>query len=330
MTKKQKNVSTGIHDLVVFKGRMAQGTKQEDIQIATPIQDIDQENKIKLSSEIVPFGAVYRFSILIVNESMAPITEIKTRIKYSNLLSLTRHYPPVLKISPPKIESGVKVINFEIDRLNENSKQQINFYFDPLIINVKIETSASTSYINNKGFIRALNLKPIEIKIVPITIGPKIIPSSQVRDFLNIEGIKKGIKSHGIGRMGKADLALYFSHIEQLLKMHNFQLVTKDEKNRIAWFFGMDLDTHLNILVIGQVISNKVEFLAASKNPSILIAVLTKLSNDFKTSISSTGLVSVDQIYNLECKNCGNVLPSFPAKGDAVECQNCHIKQVVW
>lgn len=330
MTQKQKNKSQ-IHGLVVFKGRLAQG-KQEQIEIAPPIEDIDQENKIKLSCEFRPSGASYRCSILLENESMAPITEIKARIKYPNLLVLTRHYPPAIKRSEPKIESGMKQINFEVEKLNENSVQQISFYFIPLIINVKGDILASTSYINNKGFIRALNLEPIEIKIDPISIQPKIIPSSQIGVFLKIEGLEKAIKSHGIGigLKKKANLDLYFSHAEKLLKMHNFQLITKDNEQKIIWFFGNEFESQEDILVIVQLVYSKIEFLAASKNASILVSLLTKLSNDFKGSIASTGLVSIDQIYNLECKNCGNILNSFPEKGMEIECQNCNTKQVVW
>ena len=330
MTQKPKKKSQ-IHGLVVFKGRLAQG-KQVQIEIAPPTEDVDQENKIKLSCEFRPSGASYRCSISLENESMAPITEIKARIKYPNLLVLTRHYPPTIKRSEPKIESGMKQLNFEVEKLNEKSIQQINFYFIPLIINVKGDILASTSYINNKGFIRALNLEPIEIKIDPISIQPKIIPSSQIGVFLKIEGLKKAIKSHGIGigQKKKVNLDLYFSRAEQLLKMHNFQLITKDNEQKIIWFFGNELESQEDILVIVQLVYSKIEFLAASKNASILVSLLTKLSNDFKGSIAGAGLVSIDQIYSLECKNCGNVLNSFPEKGMEIECQNCNAKQVVW
>jgi len=120
--------------------------------------------------------------------------------------------------------------------------------------------------------------------------------------------------------------------MEQLLKMHNFQLIAKEDKkdNKIMWFFGNETSSNSDVLCIAQIINNKVEFLAASKNPLILVSLLTKLSNDFKTSISSTGMVSLEHIYNLECKNCGNVPNYFPGKGELIECQNCHTKQVIW
>ncbi|MFX1393304.1 MAG: hypothetical protein ACFFAH_06980 [Promethearchaeota archaeon] len=334
MTKKQKSDSqvSSIHGLVVFKGRLAQ-IEQEKIKTAPIIEDVDQENKIIVSYEVLPYGAGYKCSVLLENQSMAPITEIKARVKYPNSLLLKRHYPPTIRSNVPTTESGQRQINFEIDKLDKNSKQQINFYFAPLLINVKGEFLASMSYINNKGFIRALNLEPIEIKIIPITIQPKIIPSSQIADFLKIDGIKKAIKSHGIGLKTKGNLPLlYFNHMEQLLKMYNFQLIAKDDKkdNKIMWFFGNETSSNSDVLCIAQIINNKVEFLAASKNPTILVSLLTKLSNDFKTSISSTGMVSLEHIYNLECKNCGNVPNYFPEKGETIECQNCHTKQVIW
>jgi len=328
LPKNQKNDSQ-IQGLIVFKGKLAQIKTREIIEEKKQ-QEVDQENKIKLLSELIPFGALYRYSILFVNESLAPITEIRARVKFPELLFLIRHYPLSIIFSTSKIGIDETQITFEIDSLDGNSKLQISLYFTLADINVKGEIMLSTSFINNKGFIRTLNVDPTILKLQPFRFEQKNIPSEEIGAFLRLEDMKKAVKSMGVGIKKKPNLDLFFNHATQLIKLHNFKLITKDEKNRIAWFFAHELESNEDILVISQIVSNKVEFLATSKDPSLLVSFLSNLSTDFKKSISSTGVVAIDQIFNLECKFCGNILPSFPKKGDSIECLKCNNEQVVW
>ena len=104
--------------------------------------------------------------------------------------------------------------------------------------------------------------------------------------------------------------------MEQILRFHNMQLIAKDIKNRRLWYYGkvwnkneVETSNEFEVLVIGQIESNKIEFLR----------------------ILSTGIIkSKDQIHDLECKNCGLALSSFPAKGESIECENCNYDQIVW
>ena len=328
MAEKKKNDGSQIHGLVILKG--APG-KQKSDESTYAFESVDQEKKIKLAHELVPFGAGYRYSVLLINDSQAPITEIKARIKIPNFLTLSRISPPTIPIIPNHDESGAKQLNFEIDELSETSRKQINFYFNPLPQNNKGELNTYITYVNNKDFVRVLNSDDKKIVITLPKIESKVIPSSKISEFLKIEGIKKAVKSLGIAAQKKADLDQYFNHIEQLLSMHKFQLIAKDDKKRIAWFFGADSISKQDILVIGQIVSDKVEFLAASKLHPILISLLTMLSTDYKKRIQNIGIIkSIDQIYDLECKYCGAIFERFPAKGESIECKNCHREQTIW
>ena len=328
MSKKQKNESQ-IQGLVVFKGRLAQ-IKANETEAVPKSEGIDQEYKIKLLSELGPFGAFYKYSVIFLNESSAPITEIRAKLYFPDSFLLTRHYPSTIVLATSNLDSGEAQVSFEIDNLNGNSNQKINFYLTPEEINVEGKFLTAASYINNKGFIRTLSVESLLVKSKPFRYRQKEIPSEEIGEFLRKEAIKRGIKRIGVGVKKKPNLDLYFNHTTQLIKLHNFKLIAKDEKNRIAWFFASELVSNEDVLVIGQIVANKVEFLAASKNNSILVSLLTNLSNDFKKSISSTGIVASDQIYNLECKFCGNILPSFPKKGASIECLKCNNEQVVW
>ena len=330
MAKKKMINESKIHGLVILKGAPV---KEKSDESTYTFESVDQRNKINLTHELVPFGAYYRYSVLLVNESLAPITEIKVRIKFPEFLTLTRVSPTTISIAPQLDGSGAKQINLEIDELSETSKNQINLHFKPLLLNKKGEIHTNVTYVNNKDFIRVLDSDPAEINIIEPEIEGKIIPSSKIAGFLKTKGIKKAIKSLGIATKGKKNMDLYFDHIEQLMGLHKFQLITKDDNKKIAWFFGMDLNTKEDILVIGQIVSNKIEFLAASQHHPGLISLLTMLSNEFKKRILSIGKIkSIDNIYELECKYCGAVFDRFPKKGESIECKNknCNRSQTVW
>jgi hypothetical protein len=86
-----------------------------------------------------------------------------------------------------------------------------------------------------------------------------------------------------------------------------------------------------DVIVIGQILARKIEWLAASSNPHLLISILTNFVNNFKREMILQGHVaSGDQIYSLECKYCGNTLPYFPEKGKTIECNKCNYEQIIW
>jgi hypothetical protein len=330
MVEKRSNTHE-IHGLVLFK---TQKIQENNIQKGTfSFEDVDQENKIKFSYDFIPFSAIYRYSILLKNESFAPITEIKAIIKFPEFLTLTRYSPPNLSIAFSKTdEQGIKQIHLEIDELSEKNQTQTNFYFTPDSVDIKGKLNTYITYVNNKDYIRVLNSEPIEITLNPLIIQPKIIPTNEINKFLKVEGIKKSIKSLGMGIKNEMNSDLFFNHVEQIIKIQKFQLIAKDKEKRIAWFFGTELISNEDILVIGQIVSNKVEILAASKNSQILVALLTKLSIEYKKSILNVGGIidSINEIYNVECKFCGTVLHYFPKKGESIECKTCHKEQIIW
>lgn len=329
MAEQNNKKGSKIHGLVLFKG--VSGKEKPD-ESTYAFESVDQEKKIKLAHQLVPYRSAYLYSIMLINDSLAPITEIKIKIKFPEFLILSRINPPEFSANrPQRDELGSQQVNLEIDELSETSQKQINFYFNPIPRNNKGDINTYITYVNNKDFVRVLNSDTKKIEIVLPKIEPKIISSAKISEFLKIEGIKKAVKSLGIGTKNKVDLDLYFSHIEQLLGMHKFQLIAKDDKKRIAWFYGTDLSSKQEILVIGQIVSDKVEFLAAAQIHPILISLLAILSEDYKKRITSIGIVkSTNEIYDLECEFCGAIFERFPAKGELIECKNCHREQTVW
>jgi hypothetical protein len=329
MEKKPIIKNSKIHGLVIFKGPPI---KDKSNETTTSFESVDQENKIILNHELAPFAASYRYSIVLINESAAPITEVKIKVKYPKFLLLSRITPPIISLDiPTQQEKDVSQINFEIDKLSEITQKVFNFYLMPLTTGDKGQIITNLTYVNNKDYVRVLNSDPLEIEIKTVSIKPKSIPSSKIQGFSKITDIKKASKSLGIASKEKPNSIIYFSFIEQILAMNKFQLIAKDDNKNIAWFFGTDSKSKEDILIIGQIVSNKVELLGASKNHESLISTLTTLSTQFKNRLLSMNLVdSIDNIYTLECKHCGGILQKFPDKGETIECQNCHKEQIVW
>jgi hypothetical protein len=164
-----------------------------------------------------------------------------------------------------------------------------------------------------------------------ITIIPKIIPSSYIREFSQIPGMKRAITSMGVGTSGTLNPEIYFNLLEQVFLRNNVQLITKDKDRMILWYFGAELESRDDVLLIGQIASNKIELIATSKNHQVLISFLTLFSNKFREEVVARGIVnSLDRIHDVECKYCGTVLPYFPKQNEEIQCNKCNYEQVVW
>jgi len=320
--------SPRVHDLVLFKTKNDTHVKEID---RYSFERIDQENKIKLVTDYRPFGSHFQYSIFIDNQSLALITEIKIKIKFPFFFILSRYFPPTTKIPNLKTEKNVKQINFEFDKLNEENNEEIHLHFTPESLENIGEIRTIVTYVNNKNTIRVLDSGSTKVTVDKINIEPKVVPSSYVREFSQTPGIKKAIKSMGVGINYQIESEIYFEILEKILYDRFFQLVTKDLNKKILWYFGTESIVKKDVLVIGQIISNKIELIALSQNQYLLISVLTQISNDFKNHLISNRFVdSKFDFYDLECKNCGAILPYFPQKMQKIACINCNFQQVIW
>jgi len=316
-----------MQELLIFKGQKSQKTqKQESISL----EYVDQEDKIKLTCELTPFGGMYRYALLVFNESSAPITEVKIRVRYPDFLVLSRSTPPTIKIDSTNVEEE-KQIKIEYEELKADSKKQINLFFAPTNLDERGEIKSYVTFVNNADFVRALDSEPVPLEFDPISIERKIIPSSEISKFLQKSNLKRAIKSVGIGNDKDFDISFYFNQVEQTIQDQGFQLITKDLNRKIAWYYGTELVSGADVLVIGQIMYSKIEWIASSKNPFILISLLTEFLINFTKRMLMRGMItSKNQVCDLECKYCGNILPIFPKKSEPVECKKCNYEQIVW
>ena len=326
--KKNDNKPLKAHDIVFFKTKEEVRTKEIENY---SFEKVDQEDKIKITTDYRPFSDHFQYSILIDNQSLAPITEMKVKIKFPDFFTFSRCHPSTISIPRIKTEKNIKQMTLEIGELNEKSIKQISLHFNPNAINRTGEIRTIITYVNNKDTIRVLDSRPAGIAVYRISIEPKVVPSSFIREFAQQSDIKKIIKSIGVGIEHSIDSEIYFEILEQIFLIRNFQLVTKDVNKRILWYFGTEMQTNEDILVIGQIVQNKIEIIASSLNHYLIISFLTQISNDFIEHLISNGIInSMDDVYNLECKNCGAILPYFPQKNVSIVCKNCNSEKFIW
>ncbi|MBD3196086.1 MAG: hypothetical protein GF317_13595 [Candidatus Lokiarchaeota archaeon] len=299
-------------------------------------EEIDQKDNIKLLNELKPIGGKFQYNATISNESLALIKEVNIKIEYPNFLELNRSIPPTLTIVPPRIteedeEITTTQVKIEFDKIPEGQLKKISLFFNPLQSNEEGEIRTFAAFVNVDDYIRVINSEPMMINLKQTNIQPQIIPSSQIADFLKQAEIKKSIRSIGIGKEEKLDYEFIFNRLEVILRANNFQFIAKDKKKQIIWYFGEDLESNTDILVIGQVKSNKIEWITVSENPLLNISLLTQFSNELEENLVRLGIInSDDQLFILDCKACGYVLPKFPKKGKSVECKKCGVDQTIW
>lgn len=328
--KKRDQDQEDMHELILFREPTAQEIKKFE---SVSLEYIDQEDKINLVYKSEPFGGNFLYSLVISNNSVDPITEIKIRVRIPRFLKLCRSTPPTITIETINFEEDEEEtqVKIEFEVIKGKAQKQINLYFCPLSLEEKGEIRSSVTFVNNVDFVRAIDTDAITIQFDPFSIERKILPSAEVKKFLQKPGIKKAIKSIGIGIEKFFDENYYFNQITKIIQDQNFQLIIKDNDNKIVWFFGTELVSGIDVLVIGQIISGKIEWLAASQNHPLLISILTNFINSFKEEMMILNQInSEDQIFHLECKYCGNILSSFPGKGKSIECNKCNYEQVIW
>ena len=327
-----------IQSLILFKAEMKETLQKE----AEALESVEQEDQIKLVYEIKPYGGNYRYSIMLINQSSQSISNVKIKMIFPGFLELHRCSPPTIIVDESKKnENEAQQVKLDFDELPKSTKKQINLYLIPKTLNHKGEIRTYVNFVNYQDYVRVLNSDPVDIIVPPLTIEKAIIPSSKIEEIYNDKNFRKALKSYGVGIEGEETEEkndLYFNIMEQILRFHNMQLIAKDIKNRRLWYFGkvwnkneVETSNEFEVLVIGQIESNKIEFLITSKNPEFLVSLATIISTDLERRILSTGIIkSTDQIHDLECKNCGLALSSFPAKGESIECENCNYDQIVW
>ncbi len=297
------------------------------------VTKINKEDKIKFSSNVRPQANRYMYSINLHNNGSSPISKVMVKVISPKFLEYLGYFPLTINLLTKIEESEEEVKNIEIKLggLKEKSSREIHLQFTPYIFPATGEFKSILTYVNNKGKVKILKLKPIKIKIDKLILIPKIIPSSQIREFIQLPGTIRVVMSYGIGIRKKLNLNKYYDILERILQSQNLQLITKDKKKRMLWFCGTDTKSSSDILVFSKIVLKRIEIIVYSKNPIVLASFLFSFTNLLREKISMRMILkSKRKIFELICNNCGAILPRFSRKSESIICNNCNYKQTVW
>ncbi|MFX1302564.1 MAG: hypothetical protein ACFFC1_12455 [Promethearchaeota archaeon] len=327
---KKKRISNKIQGLVIFKRKKAYPSKKAD---SYTVEKINKEDKIKFVNNLSPQSNRYIYSIALNNNGSSPISEVKIKVISPKFLSYLGCFPLTIKTLPINEEDQeeVKIIEIELGELKELSSQEIRFQFTPYVSPAASEFKSIITYVNNKGKLKILNSKPIKIQIAKLILTPKIIPSSQIREFTQLTDTKRVAMSFGIGISKKKNLNKYFDMIEHILQFQNLQLIRKNKERGILWFCGTETQSGSDILTLSKIGSNQIDIIVFSKNPIILASFLYSFTKILREQVSLKKILkSKIKIFELVCINCGDILSYFPRKGESIICNKCNYKQIVW
>ncbi|MFX1469438.1 MAG: hypothetical protein ACFFB8_12320 [Promethearchaeota archaeon] len=327
---KKKDISNKIQGLLIFKRKKVYPPKKTD---SYTVEKINIEDKIKFVNNLRPQANCYLYSIALNNNGSSPISEVKIKVISPKFLSYLGCFPLTINILPiiEEDQEEVKIREIAIGELKELSSQEIHFQFNPYISPATGEFKSIITYVNNKGKLKILNSKPIKIRIDKLILTPKIIPSSQIREFTQLAGTIRIEMSFGIGISKKKNLNKYFDIIEHILQSQNLQLIIKDKERGMLWFCGTDTQSESDILTLSKIGSNRIDIIVFSKNPIILTSFLSSFTKIFREQVSMKKIFkSKVKIFELVCINCGTILSYFPRKGESIICNNCNYKQIVW
>ncbi len=158
------------------------------------IKKFDQENKIQLINRLWPHGGLYKYSLILINESNAPITEVKAKIKYPNFLEFSRSFPPSRKIEYFEVDKNFNQLNFEFDELEGGKIHETYFFFSPNFnSHKKGDISTNIIFVNYEDYIRILSSENVEIEVDQVAIEKRLIAPSHLKEFSEDPDVEKTI-----------------------------------------------------------------------------------------------------------------------------------------
>ncbi|MBD3353474.1 MAG: hypothetical protein GF364_18470 [Candidatus Lokiarchaeota archaeon] len=295
--------------------------------IKSETKETSQEDLIRLVVNLGYIGSHIRVGVNIINKSSHPITEVSAKLIYSNKMTVFK-MTPAYEYEP--LEQGLS-INFPNVKAQSTLKLNIYLHAESLGLG---KIKGQFQYVNNEDFVKFIPIDNLVYNLVPPTIIPQDIDPNEIESFTKQDGIKKDVRSYGLP--DAMDPLIAFKYIKEIVgASHKFKFITEivNNKQQIAWLFGktnLGIDEEYKVMVVCQVLNNKIEFYASSNNEQILSSLLTAFSIELKDRIISSHAVSSEsEIYDLYCYNCCGVLPYFPKKGEKVVCKWCGIENMV-
>ena len=306
----------------------------QDMLVSTP-EDVEVSHsketsqKDFISVEMRIGISTYKLCIRIhvKNASQDMINDVKLKFNFGDFLKYDGLNPKhEIKLEESFLWVNIGIIKgaqgkiFEIF-FNQTQKKQIKF--DGLM-----------QYKSKDGYARVLRLYPIEIDTIMPDFIPQEVSINYIKSFMKNKEIFKRIQGFGIPEFEDFEKAQSF--LEKITEKYNFiQISNINKENNYMSFYFAKTDVKsgesCEILVVPQIKKKVLAFYCCSPYEHIVVNVLRQLSFDFQSLLKEENLLEKDQnLINLNCVKCGNVLEIFPPQNEFVACRFCQLLQKPW
>jgi len=265
--------------------------------------------------------------IYIKNSSQDMITNSKLKFNFGDLLKFDGLNPKHdVKLEESSMWVDIGTINAAQGKIFEiyfNQTQKKRIKFDGLM-----------QYKSKDGFARVLRLYPIDIDTILPEFIPQEVSTNYIKSFMKNKECFKRIQGFGIP--GFEDLEKVQSLMENQIEKYNFIQISRINKENtyMSFYFAkteVKSGETCEIIVVPQIKKNVLAFYCCSPYEHIVVNVLRQLSFDFQKLLREENLLEKDQnLINLNCVKCGNVLDIYPPQNEFVACRYCQLLQKPW
>ena len=309
---------TYIQDMIV--------STPEEIEISRS-KETSQKDFISVEMRIGISTYKLCIRIYVKNTSQDMIMNSRMKFNFGDFLKFDGMNPKYdVKLEESYIWVDIGTIDAAQGKIFEiyfNQTQKKHIKFDGLM-----------QYKSNDGYARVLRLYPIDIDTILPEFIPQEVSINYIKSFMKNKEIFKRIQGFGIPRL--EDLEKAQSLLENLTEKYNFLQISKinKENNYMSFYFAktkVKSGETCEVLVVPQIKKKVLAFYCCSPYEHIVVNVLRQFSFDFQLLLREENLLEKDQnLINLNCVKCGNVLDIFPPQNEFVACRFCQLLQKPW
>jgi len=283
------------------------------------------EDPVCIESRFGFSGYKLKVKVKFRNNSSEPISNCRLKINFPTILEFYGVQPEMDN------ELTNNAITINIGAINAKETLNVGILFN-YGTSKKATISGLFQYSNAKGFARLLRIDEFSTSFVlpPFIAGTLTVDA--IKNFMKDEQQFKHILAFGVPKTISQDQAQ--EYMERVVLQHGFLNISKVKKDNITMSFysgRVETPTHdyIEVLCVPQIKSNIMQIYAAAKVDELVVSLLRSLALDVEKIMLADGVIpSANILLDLNCINCGAVLPKNPAKGEEIECKFCQFKQI--
>ncbi|MHA1699631.1 MAG: hypothetical protein ACTSWN_12375 [Promethearchaeota archaeon] len=236
----------------------------------------------------------------------------------------------IFRIEPDFLMRRDYGIEIQVARINPQSYRRILIYLTPYECN-DFEISFFVQYVDDGGMYNSIEEKIVVKVQMPELIIKENVNEDDLSRLVQRDLPYRGVRSFGLPK--SANLNKVFSILKNLVIANKFKIIREKSSDEncyfIAWCHSSykEQDEHLDIVLIIQILNNKLELFTMGQKPENVINSLTyissRISNEF---IKKKIIQDTDSLHELYCLSCGGILPICPEPGRLYTCTFCGAK----